>query len=98
MSDTIEYCPICGYSLKGGETCPLCLIAPDAHATRPRTGRACRDCGMPQPRGALVCDTCGAELPGSRTGLSPVAQMTLGFSLLALCLLVFNLFTALIVH
>lgn len=90
MSVTAQYCPICGYSLEREETCPICLVAPQEHPRRPRSGRGCRECGMPQPRGALVCETCGAELPTSRTGLAPVAQLTLGFSLLALLLLVFN--------
>ncbi|NJD09786.1 MAG: hypothetical protein FIB01_04855 [Gemmatimonadetes bacterium] len=98
MSVAANCCPICGYSLAGESCCPLCLVSTPDQAESPRTGRACRDCGLPQPRGALVCESCGAELPSSRTGLAPTVKLVLGFSLLALFFLVFNITVQLIAH
>jgi RNA polymerase subunit RPABC4/transcription elongation factor Spt4 len=91
MSD--ELCPTCGSELDGELGCPLCLSA--TTLAEPEEGlAACRECGALVRRGAPVCDICAADHPTSHGGLAPVAQLALGFTVLAALLLIVNLFIA----
>jgi len=51
----------------------------------------CRRCGAAVARGSRVCDECGAANPTSYAGVPPVGQLALGFTVLAVVILILNL-------
>ena len=88
---TNDCCPICGAALHGEAECTLCRLARaplDAAAVRLLP---CRQCGTLLAPGVRACDACLAGHPTSYGGMAPVAQLALGFSVLAIVLLILNL-------
>jgi hypothetical protein len=91
MQAIAEQCPICGSLLDGEPTCELCRLSRAPSDAVPDRRAVCRSCACPLPRRTCVCDVCGAENPTSLAGVAPVAQLALGFTILAAVLLALNL-------
>jgi len=91
MAAREEYCPLCGSPLSGEPECAHCRVARGSNGQPAERQVACRHCGTPLAPGAHVCSICGAENPTSFAGIPPVGHLALGFTVLAVLLLIFNL-------
>jgi hypothetical protein len=68
LSETPDYCSVCGLALAGGPA----EVAP-APAAPPATGGACPDCGTPRETSQQVfCEVCGYNFRTRTSGVPPV--------------------------